>query len=173
MSTDALVDRLLADGRSPGAAVIALIDLLDDTTGDTDESPRRITETSRLVGLSAHTLRYYEREGLVRPARNTSGHREYDAADVRRLVFLTRMRVSGMTMHDLKRYITLVEQGESTIPERRAMMSDQRDRIARRIRELTLALEATEYKIRIYGGRDDALLNFSEAPAPSPSSPAG
>ncbi|TXI63094.1 MAG: MerR family transcriptional regulator [Mycolicibacterium mageritense] len=107
------------------------------------------------VGLSTHTLRYYEQQGLVRPARNASGYREYTAFDLRRLVFLTRMRLSGMTMQDLKRYIALVEQGPRTIPERRRIMLDQRDRIKRQIRELTLALETTEYKIRVYDGHPE------------------
>jgi DNA-binding transcriptional MerR regulator len=70
-------------------------------------------------------------------------------------VFLTRMRLSGMTMTDLKRYILLVEQGPGTIPERRRIMLDQQDRIRRQIRELGLALETTEYKIRVYDGHPE------------------
>ena len=88
----------------------------------------------------------------MRPGRNASGYREYSAFDLRRLVFLTRMRLLGMTMKDLTRYIELVEQGPSTIPERRCIMLDQRDRIAQQLRELSLALETTEYKIRVYDG---------------------
>jgi DNA-binding transcriptional MerR regulator len=91
----------------------------------------------------------------VRPDRNASGYREYAPFDPRRLVFLTRMRVSGMTMKDLTRYTELVEQGQSTLPERRRIMLDQRDRIAQQIRELSLALETTEYKIRVYDGHPE------------------
>jgi DNA-binding transcriptional MerR regulator len=65
------------------------------------------------------------------------------------------MRVSGMTMHDLTRYISLVEQGASTIPERRSIMLEQRDRIKRQFRELALALETTEFKIRAYDGHPE------------------
>ena len=65
------------------------------------------------------------------------------------------MRLSGMTMQDLRRYIALVEQGASTIPERRRIMHEQRDRIRRRLRELSLALETTEYKIRAYDGHPE------------------
>ena len=60
-----------------------------------------------------------------------------------------------MTMADLKRYILLVEQGPSTIAQRRRIMLDQHDRITRQIRELGLALETTEYKIRVYGGHPE------------------
>lgn len=156
MATDALIERLLAAGDEPPAAAIdALLELLDDTTIDASATPRSVSEAARLVGLSTHTLRYYEQQELVRPARNSAGYRVYSAFDLRRLVFLTRMRMSGMTMHDLKRYIALVEQGEGTVPERRAIMLEQRHRIARQIRELGLALETTEYKLRVYGGHPD------------------
>jgi len=60
-----------------------------------------------------------------------------------------------MTIQDLKRYIALVEQDASTIPERRRIMLEQRDRIRRQLRELTHALEATEYKIRAYDGHPE------------------
>ncbi|MEU1643294.1 MerR family transcriptional regulator [Micromonospora zamorensis] len=116
---------------------------------------RSVAEAARLVGLSTHTLRYYEQERLVRPARNASGYREYSASDLRRLVFLTRMRLSGMTMTDLKRYISLVEQGPEHRHGRRRIMRDQHDRITRQIRELRLALETTEYKICVYDGHPE------------------
>jgi DNA-binding transcriptional MerR regulator len=156
MATEELIERILAASDEPSSSAIdALHELLDDATIEASATPKSIAEAARLVGLSAHTLRYYEQEGLVRPARNASGYREYSAFDLRRLIFLTRMRLSGMTMTDLKRYILLVGQGPSTIPERRRIMLDQRDRIRRQIRELSLALETTEYKIRVYDGHPE------------------
>ncbi|MEV6259990.1 MerR family transcriptional regulator [Streptomyces sp. NPDC051784] len=156
MATEALIERILAAGDGPSSSAIdALHELLDDATIEASTTPKSVAEAARLVGLSTHTLRYYEQEGLVRPARNASGYRAYSAFDLRRLVFLTRMRLSGMTMTDLKRYIQLVEQGPSTIPERRRIMLDQQDRITRQIRELGLALETTKYKIRVYDGHPE------------------
>ncbi|MFI6576185.1 MerR family transcriptional regulator [Nocardiopsis sp. NPDC050513] len=157
MSTDALITRLLDTPGDTGDSVVeALHGLLDDAAIDAaSATPLGVAEAARLVGLSPHTLRYYEQEGLVRPGRDASGHRAYSAFDLRRLVFLTRMRLSGMTMHDLRRYIALVGQGDSTIPERRRIMLDQRERIRRRLRELALALETTEYKLDTYGGHPD------------------
>lgn len=111
-----------------------------------------VREAARLVGLSAHTLRYYEKEGLVHPGRSASGHRVYSDADVRRLVFLTRMRLSGMTIAELRRYVGLVERGASSEAERRAIMLARRERILEQIRQLSLALEATEFKLASYGG---------------------
>ena len=156
MATEALIERLLDTTGEPTESVIeALHELLDDSTIEVSATPMGVAETAELIGLSAHTLRYYEREGLVHPTRNTSGYREYSAFDLRRLVFLTRMRLSGMTMRDLKRYVELIEQGDATIPQRRRIMLDQRERIQRQLRELTLALKTTEYKIRTYGGHPD------------------
>jgi DNA-binding transcriptional MerR regulator len=156
VSTEALVRRILATGDEPSTSVIdAVHEVLDDSTIEASAGPRSIAEAADLVGLSTHTLRYYEQQGLVRPARNAAGYREYCASDLRRLVFLARMRTSGMTMHDLKRYIGLVEQGASTVPDRRRIMLEQRDRIERQLRELALALETTEYKIRVYDGHPE------------------
>jgi DNA-binding transcriptional MerR regulator len=157
MAAETLIRQLADDsaGRTAGDTVAAVHGLVDDSVIDPDAEPLGVAEAARLLGLSPHTLRYYEQEGLVRPARNASGYREYSAADLRRLVFLTRMRVSGMTMADLRRYVALGDEGPVTEPERRGMMLAHRDRIRQRLRELTLALEATEYKIAAYGGVPD------------------
>ena len=154
MAAETLIRQLTDDsaGRTAGDTIAAVHALVDDSAIDPDAEPLGIAEAARMLGLSPHTLRYYEQEGLVRPARNSSGYRGYTPADLRRLVFLTRMRVSGMTMADLRRYVALTDQGPATEPERRAMMLAHRDRIRQRLRELALALEATEYKIAAYGG---------------------
>ena len=109
-----------------------------------------IATTADRLGTSAHTLRYYERIGLVRVERDASGRRRYDAAALRRLVFLTRMRTSGMTIRDLRRYVDMVEAGRDTVPKRLAMLTEHRDGLQARIDELRLALAATEYKIAAY-----------------------
>ena len=109
-----------------------------------------IATTADRLGVSAHTLRYYERIGLVRVDRDASGHRRYDAAGVRRLVFLTRMRASGMPIRDLRRYVDMVEAGRDTVPERLSLLTEHRDGLRTRIDELRLALAATDYKIAAY-----------------------
>ena len=114
-----------------------------------------IATTADRLGVSAHTLRYYERIGLERiglvwVGRDASGRRRYDAAAVRRLVFLTRMRTSGMSIRDLQRYVDMVEAGRDTVPERLTLLTEHRDGLRARIDELRLALAATEYKIAAY-----------------------
>ena len=149
MATDDLMSRaleMLGDDPLSVEAIHRLTDL--------DHVPESMTiaEVAELLDVSPHTLRYYERAGLVEVARDGSGHRVYDAEAVRRLVFLTRMRLSGMPMRDLQHYIALVDEGAATVPERLDMLIEHRDTIRRRIRELTLSLVATEYKIATYGG---------------------
>ncbi|MDA0631937.1 MerR family transcriptional regulator [Nonomuraea sp. MCN248] len=150
MATDDLMTRALeALGEDGPLSVEALRRLAD--LGDLPET-MTIAEVSGHLGVSPHTLRYYERAGLVEVARDGHGHRVYDAEAVRRLVFLTRMRLSGMPMRDLRHYIALVDAGVHTVPERLEVLVGHRDAIRRRIRELTLSLMAVEYKITTYGG---------------------
>ncbi len=150
MATDDLMTRALEmvgdDGPLSAEVIHRLTDLADVS------EPMAITEVADLLDITPHTLRYYERAGLVEVARDRHGHRVYDAEAVRRLVFLTRMRLSGMPMRDLQHYISLVDAGQDTVPERLDMLLEHRDIIRRRIRELTLSLAATEYKIATYGG---------------------
>lgn len=150
MATDDLMTRALETLGDDGPLSVEAIHRLTDVA-DTPES-MMITEVADLLDVSPHTLRYYERAGLVEVARDGNGHRVYDAAAVRRLVFVTRMRLSGMPMRDLQHYISLVDAGERTVPERLDLLLEHRDTIRRRIRELTLSLASTEYKIATYGG---------------------
>lgn len=149
MATDELLTRALELIGDDPVSVEAIHRLTD--TAVTAES-MTIAEVADLLDITAHTLRYYERQGLVEVGRDSLGHRVYDAAAVRRLVFLTRMRLSGMPMRDLQHYISLVDEGDGTVPERLDMLIEHRDTIRRRIRELTLSLAATEFKIATYGG---------------------
>lgn len=116
------------------------------------DSPLTVAEVADLLDTSPHSLRYYERIGLVCVPRDGAGQRAYDADAVRRLVFITRMRLSGMPIRDLQHYVSLVDLGDDTVPERLDILLEHRDTIRRQIRELKLSLAATEYKIATYGG---------------------
>ncbi|MEU3476296.1 MerR family transcriptional regulator [Rhodococcus sp. NPDC006774] len=151
MATTDLMNRALAAVADSQASLT--VELVHDLVepGELAE-PLGIAEVAELLDISAHTLRYYERCGLIEVARDGLDHRRYDDAAVRRIVFLTRMRLSGMPMRDLQRYVELVDGGEDTVPERLDMLVEHRDTVRRRIRELQLSLVATEYKIATYGG---------------------
>lgn len=152
MATDDLMARILdeigdfadIDETIPVETIHRLVD-----TGE-DPAPMSIAEVADMLDLSPHSIRYYERAGLISVTRDSRGYRVYDAEAQRRLVFITRMRLSGMPMRDLHHYIHLVEAGDDSIPERLDMLLEHRDTIRRRIRELNLSLAATEYKIATY-----------------------
>ena len=152
MSTDHLMSRALATlNELDGPLSVEVIHRLVEA--DEIDEPLTIAQAAEMLDVSAHTLRYYERIGLVSVPRDASGNRRYDADAVRRLVFLTRMRLSGMAIRDLQHYVELVDEGDDTVPERLEMLLEHRDTIRRQISELTLSLAATEYKIATYGGR--------------------
>ena len=111
-----------------------------------------IAEASELTGLTAHTLRYYERIGLLDVRRDAAGYRSYDERAMARIVFISRLRASGMPIGTLSHYLALVLEGEHTAPQRLALMQEHRDRIQRQLRDLQLALAVTDYKIDVYGG---------------------
>ena len=98
--------------------------------------PFTIAEVAALSGLSAHTLRYYERIGLLDPvARVHGGQRRYDAKDLAWLAFLQRLRATGMPIRDMQRYAELRRQGDSTLAARRALLKGH-ERIAELQRDL-------------------------------------
>jgi DNA-binding transcriptional MerR regulator len=130
----------------------ALLQLFDLPPNLPDELT--IAEVAAATGLTAHTLRYYERIGLVQVGRDEAGHRRYDRQALARIVFITRLRLSDMPISTVARYLDLVSKGEHTAPERLALMQAHRATIQRRLQELQAALAVTEYKISTYGGND-------------------
>ncbi|MEV0969820.1 MerR family transcriptional regulator [Microtetraspora glauca] len=110
-----------------------------------------IQEAARRCGLSADTLRYYERIGLIHAVgRNGSGHRDYAEHDLEWLDFLTKLRSTGMSIADMCRYAELRRAGAHTAGERRLMLERHREKVAARIAELTQDLSALDYKIKAY-----------------------
>lgn len=149
-SNAALVAAL--DAALDGDGSVSVESLRDLTLADTDVGSLGIADMAERAGVSTHTLRYYERIGLIEVARDQAGHRRYDAAAIRRVVFLTRMRLSGMAISDLQIYIGLVDDGDATIADRLDMLLEHRDTLRAQIRQLQLALATTEFKIATYGG---------------------
>ena len=113
-----------------------------------------IQEAAQLSGLSAHTLRYYERIGLIHSVgRAGNGHRDYAEGDLVWLEFLTKLRTTGMPIADMCRYAELRRMGEHTAGERREMLELHRERVRSRIAELTKDLKVLDYKIDLYRGQ--------------------
>ena len=116
----------------------------------------KLGELARLSGLSGHTLRYYERIGLLpRPARDDAGRRDYDAAILAWIAFLARLKATGMPIREMRSYARLRAQGPATAPERRALLERHRGAVKRRVAELQANLAVLDAKIAGYAGASE------------------
>ena len=110
-----------------------------------------IEEAARRTGVSSHTLRYYERIGLLAPVgRASSGHRRYSDDDLGAVAFLTLLRQTGMPIRDMLRFVQLTRAGDGTIGNRVDLLEAHRDALAERLDLLRRHFEAIEHKIKIY-----------------------
>ena len=110
-----------------------------------------IRSMAERCGMTAHTLRYYERVGLIQPVgRARNGHRRYSEADEAWLNFLHCMRATNMSIREMQQYAALREQGDSTSLQRRKLLEDHRASIAEKIAELQKAHELLTHKIDNY-----------------------
>ena len=113
-----------------------------------------IADAARASGLSAHTLRYYERAGLLDSVeRNGGGHRRYTDGDLDRIRFLTKLRATGMPIREVRRYADLLNAGDGNDRDRLALLEAHRDRVLRRLEETAGNLELIEWKINLYRER--------------------
>jgi len=110
-----------------------------------------IRSMSERCGMTAHTLRYYERVGLIQPVgRARNGHRRYSEADEAWIHFLHCMRATNMPIRQMQRYAELREQGDATSLERRKILEDHQAAIAAQIVELQRAHALLTHKITNY-----------------------
>jgi DNA-binding transcriptional MerR regulator len=100
------------------------------------------------VGLSTHALRYYERAGLIDPIdRAESGHRRFSDEDLDWIVFVTRLRATGMPVRRLQEYAALRRRNGGTERRQLALLERHRDEVVARMRELRRNLEVIEQTI--------------------------
>lgn len=111
----------------------------------------KIAEVSKRYAISADTLRYYERVGLLRHVpRTESGVRDYAEADCQRIEFVKCMRDAGMPIEALSEYLQLFEQGDETAPRRKEILMEQRDLLQQRIAAMQQGLDRLNAKIDTY-----------------------
>lgn len=111
----------------------------------------KIAEVSERYSISADTLRYYERIGLIpHVTRNGGGIRDYDETDVKRVEFIKCMRGAGLPIEALIEYIGLVQLGDKTIDARKEILKEQRELLAGRMKEMQKTLDLLDYKISVY-----------------------
>jgi len=118
----------------------------------TTEELLSISEVAEATGLTAHTLRYYERVGLMlhEVDRASSQHRRYSAADVNWIVFLTRLRSTSMPIARMLEYVELVRRGDETVEARRDLLVLHRISVAAQQETIAQSLAAIDYKITTY-----------------------
>src|SRR3954470_520612 len=111
-----------------------------------------IAEAAERTGVSAHTLRYYERIGALRepPERAPSGHRRYTERDLSWIVLLTCLRVTGMPIATMLRYAELAREGTATAAERKALLLAHRQEVLARVEQLNQNLTMIDRKIESY-----------------------
>ncbi|MFG2889256.1 MerR family transcriptional regulator [Streptomyces sp. NPDC048248] len=110
-----------------------------------------ISEVAGHTGLSAHTLRWYERIGLMPHVDRThTGQRRFTNRDLDWLSLVTKLRLTGMPVADMVRYAEMVRVGESTFAAREALLTAHREDVRQRIAELQSTLDVLDYKIDIY-----------------------
>jgi DNA-binding transcriptional MerR regulator len=114
-----------------------------------------IAEAARRTGVSVHTLRYYERAGLVvSPVDRThGGWRRYQQLDLDWITVCTRLRATGMPIKAIRRYAQLVAAGAGNEQERLALLEAHRAEVTARLAELQENLKLIDHKIDVYRGR--------------------
>lgn len=105
---------------------------------------------SKLSGLGIHTLRYYEKEGLLAPQRNAAGRRRYSEADLAWVSFLKRLKETGMPIREIRRYAGLRALGDITLAERMELLICHRENLERQIQSLLAHRENLDEKITLY-----------------------
>lgn len=110
-----------------------------------------IQQIAERCGMTTHTLRYYERVGLIQPVgRARNGHRRYSEADALWIEFLHFIRSTNMPIRDMQRYAELRNEGDSTLLERHKILEEHRASIAAQIETLRQAYAALDNKINNY-----------------------
>ena len=118
----------------------------------------KIGQLARRSGLSAHTIRFYERIGLLpRADRDGSGQRDYDVSILIWIEFLRRLKTTGMPIREMLRYAALRERGPATGAERRALLEAHRETVRAHIEELQACLLVLDSKIGAYADAEQRI----------------
>ncbi len=127
-----------------------------------------IGQVAAKTGLTVHTLRYYEKEGLLPFVRkSSSGLRMFSDNDLGWLSIIECLKETGMPLKGIKQYIDWFREGDSTLPQRLEMFKQQQLKILTQIEQFQKYLQKIDYKVRIYeeavklGSFDKAIKKFN------------
>ena len=110
-----------------------------------------IRQAAARSGLSEHTLRYYEKEGLLRPVgRTPAGVRFYTDDDINEIAAVTCLKNTGMPIREIRRFVALRSLGDATLQERRRMVLAHKRSVEEKIASLRHDLEKIDSKLAYY-----------------------
>ena len=110
-----------------------------------------IKSASDLLGISADTIRYYERVGLVPPiTRTATGIRDFQVQDIEALEFIKCFRLAGVSVDSLVDYMSLYQKGDETREERLGILEEKKQKLEERLSQLQTALNRLNLKIKLY-----------------------
>ena len=125
-----------------------------------------ISEVSKKYNITADTIRYYEKEGLIPTVpRNKNGIRDFDENSCGWIEFIKFMRSAGLEIETLKRYVSLFRQGTKTVKERKILLEEQREKLLKKQEDIKATLDRLNYKIEKYEEIEKGKLkDFTEKP---------
>jgi DNA-binding transcriptional MerR regulator len=133
-----------------------------------------IAEVAERTGLTRHTLRYYERDGLMLGVdRSGAGHRRYSEHDLGWIELITKLRATGMPIREVRRYAELVRTGDGNEEERLALLRAHRDRVRAQLETTAAYLNAIDLKISYYAdavGACESPDSYLSSPRPAAAS---
>ncbi len=113
-----------------------------------------IQDVSEKTGLTAHTLRYYEKEGLLTGVeRSQGGFRQYSDEDLERLGLICCLKNTGMSLQEIARFVALTNEGEQTLRERVEMLREHRENVIARMEEMQRYLDKVTWKLNFFSGK--------------------
>lgn len=128
------------------------------------ESHLTIDEVAKRTGLTAYTLRYYERIGLIAPiSRAPGGQRRYAASDMAWIEFLLRLRTTNMPIGKMQTFAKLRGAGDSTVPDRRQMLEEHLTQVFSEIEAMRQSADALQAKIEYYRSFEQSLASGSHS----------
>ncbi|MCH5585605.1 MerR family transcriptional regulator [Shimazuella sp. AN120528] len=110
-----------------------------------------IGQIAENTGLSIHTLRYYEKEGIMpHVKRNESGNRIYEPEDVEVLKFICCLKETGMPVKEIKKFVSLLMMGEQTIEDRITILLRQKENVQSQVDQLLSYIQMLDGKVEFY-----------------------
>ena len=110
-----------------------------------------IQDVSKKTGLSAHTLRYYEKEGLITGVeRSRGGFRQYTDEDLEALGLVCCLKNTGMSLQEILRFVQLTREGDYTLEERVELLRKHRENVIQRMAEMQKYLDKVTWKLNFF-----------------------